>query len=68
MKSVRVNEKLKRISTILGTGGLTLLIAGFSRSFLQKTDLVAVLWLLFALMIIWASCQINDLLQPEDEL
>lgn len=67
MRLVRANEKLKRASTLLGNGGLGLLIAGISRWYGTGVDLTAAIWIVAAAATIWVGVQINDLLQPEDE-
>lgn len=67
MRAVRFNEKVKRASTIIGNGGLALLVAGISRWYLQGLDLFAGIWILMASMLIWSSLQINDVLESEEE-
>jgi len=67
MRAVRFNEKVKRISMIVGNGGLALLIAGISRWYLQGLDLFSVIWIFIASGLIWVSLQVNDVLEPEDE-
>jgi hypothetical protein len=67
MRSVRFNEKVKRASTIIGNGGFALLIAGISRWTIQGLDLFALIWIFIAAVLIWASLQINEVLEPEEE-
>jgi hypothetical protein len=67
MRAVRGNEKIKRMSTLFGNGGLALLIAGFSRSYGVRLDLSAVAWIFITLSLIWLSWQLNELLESEDE-
>jgi len=67
MRAVRFNEKIKRVSTLTGAGGLALLIAGFSHWYSQGLDLSAAAWILLSIGTIWVSLQFNELLAPEDE-
>jgi len=67
MRAVRFNEKVKRISMIIGNGGLALLIAAISRWYLQGLDLFAIIWIFISSGLIWVSLQVNDVLEPEDE-
>ncbi|MBP6031548.1 MAG: hypothetical protein KA533_08980 [Sphingobium sp.] len=67
MRAVRFNEKVKRASTIIGNGGLALLVAGISRWYLQGLDLFAGIWILMASVLIWSSLQINNVLESEEE-
>ena len=66
MRPVRANEKLKRASTIIGNGGLALLIAGLSRWYGTSLDLTAAVWIIMAAIAMWTAVQMNELLQPED--
>lgn len=68
MRAVRSNEKIKRLSTLFGNGGLALTIAGVSRWYVVGLDLSAAVWILISAGIIWVSVQMNDLLDSEDEI
>jgi len=68
MSSVRANEKIKRGSTLVGNGGLTLLGAGLARLFLAATDLTAAIWILLGVALIFVAVQMNDLIDSEDEI
>lgn len=68
MRAVRANEKVKRVSTLLGNGGLALLIAAVSHVFTVGLDLSAAAWILLGGGIIWTSAQFNELLVSEDEV
>jgi hypothetical protein len=67
MRAVRANEKLKRASTVLGTIGAALFVAGFTRWYISGLDLTAPTWIFIAAIVIWVSLQINELLDSEDE-
>ncbi len=67
MRSVRANEKIRRVSTLFGNGGLALLIAGLSRLYSLGLDLSGLAWILIAAALIWVSWQFNELLVSEDE-
>lgn len=67
MRAVRFNEKLKRVTTLMGNGGLALLIAGLSRWYVVDLDLSAAVWILLALGLIWVAVQANELLESEDQ-
>jgi len=67
MRAVRFNEKVKRASTIIGNGGLALLVAGVSRWYLQYLDMSAAIWILIAFVLIWVSLQVHEILEPEEE-
>lgn len=66
MRAVQANEKIKRISTALGAGGIALIVAAFVRSTDHAPDLSVGLWILTGVMFIFASVQINELLESED--
>jgi len=68
MRAVRFNEKVKRVSTVIGNGGLALLIAGISRLYLVGADLAGAVWIVIAFGLIWVSFQVNEVLEPEEEL
>jgi hypothetical protein len=67
MRAIRANEKLKRASTLVGNGGLALLIAGLSRWYSTGLDTYAATWILISAGLIWGSVQMNELLDSEDE-
>jgi hypothetical protein len=67
MRAVRANEKLKRASTLVGNGGLALLVAGLSRWYGSGLDAYAATWIFIAATLILGSVQMNDLLDSEDD-
>lgn len=67
MRAVRFNEKVKRASTIIGNGGVALLVTGISRWYLQDFDLFGGIWIFMAFGFIWVSLQINEVLAAEEE-
>lgn len=67
MRAVRFNEKIKRLSTVVGNGGLALAAAGIARWFATGLDLSAAVWILLAGGIIWVSLQLNELIDSEEE-
>lgn len=67
MRAVRFNEKIKRLSILVGNGGLALLIAGATRWYALGLDLSAGVWILLAAAIIWVAMQLNELLDSEDQ-
>lgn len=66
MQWVRANEKVKRVSTLVGNG-LALFIAAVARWSRDGFDATVGLWLLLAGGIMLLSVQFNELLEPEDE-
>ncbi|SCW57084.1 hypothetical protein SAMN02927924_01439 [Sphingobium faniae] len=66
MRTVRWNEKIKRGSTILGAGGIALLVATLLRWNDDTFTLAIAAWILTAVMLMLMSVQINDLLDSED--
>lgn len=66
LNTVRANEKIKRGSTLLGAGGLTLLGSGLARLILRYVDLTALVWILLGAGLIFLGVQVNDLLESED--
>jgi hypothetical protein len=66
MRAIRANEKLKRASTLVGNGGLALLIAALSRWYSAGLDTYVVTWILISAGLIWGSVQMNELLDSED--
>ena len=67
MRTVRANEKVKRLSTLIGNGGLALLITGFSHLSHSGLNLTSLAWIFLACGIMLVSLQFNELLGPEDE-
>ncbi|NNM77024.1 hypothetical protein HJG53_08930 [Sphingomonas sp. ID1715] len=68
MDAVRYNEKVKRLSTLLGAGGLALIVTASTRWLDHDANLTTALWIIAGLFFIWGSVQMNELLQLEDEL
>jgi len=66
MRAVRFNEKVKRVSTVLGGAGIALIVAALVRSSDHVPDLSVGLWILIGVMLIFVSVQINDLLDSEE--
>ncbi|GLT02736.1 hypothetical protein GCM10007897_41580 [Sphingobium jiangsuense] len=66
MRSVRFNEKVKRFSTVLGAGGIALLIATLLRWSDRDFDLAIGAWILMSVVLIYVSVQMNDLLESEE--
>lgn len=66
MRAVRFNEKVKRVSTVLGGVGIALIVTALARSTDHAPDLSTGLWILIGAMLMFASVQINDLLDSED--
>jgi hypothetical protein len=66
MRAMRANEKLKRASTLVGNGGLALLIASLSRWYSAGLATYVVTWILISAGLIWGSVQMNELLDSED--
>jgi hypothetical protein len=68
MGAVRYNEKVKRVSTLLGGAGLAFIITAFTRSLDRHADIYTLIWIFVGLGFILVAVQMNDLLQQEDEL
>jgi hypothetical protein len=66
MDAVRYNEKVKRLSTLLGAGGLALVLTALTRLLDRDLDMTTGAWILAGVFLIWASVQLNEVLQPED--
>lgn len=68
MRAVRFNEKVKRLSTVVGNGGLALVAASVARGWSEGLDFGAAsaLWFLLGLGAIWVSWHINALIEPEE--
>ena len=66
MLAVRFNEKVKRLSTVLGGGGIALIVTAWARYSDHAADLSTVTWIFTGIVIIFASVQINDLLESEE--
>ena len=69
MQSVRFNEKVKRISTLLGNAGLGLIAAGVARLWGDHVNVTPgpLLWIVAGVGVIWASWHINSALEPEED-
>lgn len=67
LRVVRFNEKIKRVSTVLGTVGAALFVAGFTRWYLSGLDLTAPSWIFISIIVIWVAAQVNELIDSEDE-
>lgn len=66
MRAVRYNEKLKRLSTVLGAGGMALLIAALLRSNDDGLTGTVAGWFFLATIVMLVSVHMNELLAPED--
>ena len=67
MRSVRFNEKVKRLSTLVGAGGIALVISAVTRWLDRAPEPFELIWISVGLAFIFVSVQMNDLLQSEDE-
>jgi hypothetical protein len=68
MGAVRYNEKVKRLSTLLGGAGLAFILTAITRWLDQDADTTTAAWIILGAVFIWAAVRLNDLLQPEEEL
>lgn len=66
MRAVRANEKIKRISTVAGAGGIAVIVTALVRSVDGAADLSTALWIFSGSIVIFVSVQINELLESED--
>ena len=67
MRAVRFNEKLKRLSTLVGAGGLALVLTVLTRFLDRPLDITSATWTIAGIALIWVSIELNELIQPEDE-
>jgi hypothetical protein len=67
MGAVRFNEKVKRLSTLVGGGGLAFILTALTRSIEARVDLLGGLWIFAGIGLIFASVQMNDLLDSEEQ-
>lgn len=67
MRAVRFNEKVKRLSTLLGGAGVALAVAAATRLLDRDVDLSTFSWIVSSIVLILASVLMNELLESEDE-
>jgi len=67
MDAVRYNEKVKRLSTLVGAAGLAFILTAITRWLDRDADTTTAAWIIVGGMFIWAAIKTNDLLQSEDE-
>lgn len=67
MEVVRFNEKVKRISTLVGGGGLAFLLTALTRWNDKGFELSTGAWILTGIGLIFVSVLMNDLLDSEDQ-
>jgi hypothetical protein len=68
MEAVRFNEKVKRWSTLVGAGGLGLILTALSRWLERGLEPITLGWISSGVFLILLGVQLNELLQSEDEL
>lgn len=66
MRSVRFNEKVKRISTLTGGGGLTLILTAMIRWSDSGATFSTAAWILTGIMLILMSVHMNELIESEE--
>ncbi len=66
MRAVRFNEKVKRLSTLIGGGGLTLVLTAMIRWADGGADISTPAWILTAVMLIFVSVHMNELIESEE--
>lgn len=66
MRAVRFNEKVKRLSTLVGGSGLTLILTALIRWADKSADISTAAWILTGAALIFMSVQMNELLESED--
>jgi hypothetical protein len=66
MDAVRFNEKVKRLSTLSGAGGLALILTASTRWLDRSADLITLAWISAGVVLIMVGVQMNELLQSED--
>ena len=68
IEAVRFNEKVKRWSTLIGAGGLGLILTALNRWLDRGLGPITLGWILAEVFFILLGVQLNELLQSEDEL
>jgi hypothetical protein len=66
IRAARFNEKVRRVSALLGAGGLAQLLTAFTRLGDGKGALTVGAWLLAGIMFMFMAVLVNDLLELED--
>lgn len=66
MRSVRFNEKVKRVSTLTGGGGLTLILTAMIRWADAGVSFSSAAWILTGILLILVSVHMNELIESED--
>lgn len=66
MRAVRFNEKLKRLSTLIGGAGVALAIGAATRLVDRAADFSTVSWIFSSALLILLSVQMNEMLESED--
>ncbi len=68
IEAVRFIEKVKRWSTLIGAGGLGLILTALNRWLDRGLGPITLGWILAGVFLILLGVQLNELLQSEDEL
>lgn len=66
MRAVRFNEKVKRLSTIVGGFGVAFAVTSFTRWADAGLEPATWAWLLTSIALIFMSIQMNEMLESED--
>ena len=66
IRAVRFNEKVRRVSALLGAGSIAQLLTAFTRFNGEKGAVAAAVWVVTGVLFMFMAVKINDLMVLED--